>query len=128
MVDFKMFEPTDAGPEPDKVDWSKPSLAVVACDGNGHGCVLWTAGPHVASLINEAGVSRLDELGLDDAPEGICVWEGVVRGTVHHGMDGTEYDSHLEGSFRDLTDEEWASVRKNECPWDETPWTIKEPA
>jgi len=117
------FSTIDEDPPP-KLDWSKPSLAVVACDANGHGCVLWTAGPHVSSLTDEAGVSDLSDLGLDDAPEGISIWEGIIK-TVHtHTPDANEYDSWLEGSFRKPTIEEWDSIRRGECPWDEAPWVL----
>jgi hypothetical protein len=115
------FTPIDEEPRPE-YDWSKPSLAVVACDGNGHGCVLWTAGPHVESLVHEAGVTNLSDLGLDDAPEGISIWEGTIK-TVHHNTpDANEYDSWLEGSFREPTSKEWESIRKNECPWNDDEW------
>lgn len=111
--------------EPEE-DWSKASLAVVASDGSGHGCVLWTAGPHISSLLRDAGVSDLADLGLDDAPEGISVWEGVVRGHKHETMDGTEYETTTEGTFRDPTEEEWASIKKAECPWDVMTWVKKD--
>jgi len=82
-------------------DWSKPSKAVIAMSGDGgFGCVLWTVGAHVNSMIREAGVNDLDLLGLDDAPEGISIWEGDTK-TVHtHTPDCNEWDSWLEGSFR----------------------------
>ena len=120
MTDFD-FSPVDDDPPPN-LDWSKPSLAVVACDANGHGVVLWTAGPHVYSMINEAGVSDLDLLGLDDAPEGISIWEGTIKTVHHHTPDMNEHDSWLEGMFREPTDEEWDSIRKNECPWNDDDW------
>ena len=110
---------------PEEEDWTKPSLAVVACDGNGHGVVLWTAGPHIDSLISDAGVCNLADLGLDDAPVGISIWEGVVRGSRHETMDGTEYETHTEGTFRAATADEWASIKKDECPWDPTLWLLK---
>ena len=117
------FQPI--GDEPLDLDWSKPSKAVIV-QGMGGGCVLFTAGPHVDSMINEAGVSDLDNLGLDDAPEGISIWEGGIE-TVHiNTPDANEWDSWLVGKFRDPTSEEWESIRKNECPWDATLW-VKEP-
>lgn len=124
MTEFSL---TNDDPSP-KLDWTKPSLAVIACDGGGQGCVLWTVGPHVTSMIDEAGVRELDLLGLDDAPEGISIWEGSIKTVHHHTPDMNEYDSSLEGSFRTPTNEEWESIRKNECPWDEKPWILKESA
>ena len=118
MTDFSVL-PED--PPPD-YDWAKPSKAVIACDGVSHGCVLWTAGPHVDSMINEAGVSDLDNLGLGDAPEGISIWEGGIMSVHHNTPDANEYEWWLDGRFRAPTDEEWESIRRNECPWDDTEW------
>ncbi len=120
MTDFSQM---DEGPPPPKLDWSKPSLAVVV-QGMGRGCVLFSAGPHVDSMIDEAGVSDLDLLGLDDAPEGISIWEGTIKTVHHHTPDMNEYDSWLEGAFRAPTDQEWESIRKNECPWDDALWLL----
>lgn len=73
-------------------------------------------------MIDEAGVSNLCDLGLDDAPEGISIWEGGIK-TVHfHSPDCNEYDSSLIGSFRAPTPAEWESIMKAECPWCEDDW------
>jgi hypothetical protein len=73
-------------------------------------------------MINEAGVSDLDLLGLDDAPEGISIWEGEIRTSHTNTPDANEYDSWLEGAFRSPTDEEWTAIREGRCPWDEKEW------
>lgn len=109
-------------------DWSKPSKGVIANGAHG-GCVLFFAGPHLYSMVSDAGISDLDLLGLDDAPEGISIWEGGIKSVHINTPDCNEHDSWLDGSFRDPTDEEWAAIRRNECPWDEDAWLKKpEPA
>jgi hypothetical protein len=108
------------GPNFDELDWGKPSLAVIACDGNGNGCVLYTAGPHVAMDMHEIG-RGLGDIGLDDAPAGISVWEGMTAGGGYAG-DGDYHDTYLEGAFRVPTDDEWLAIRAGRCPWDEADW------
>lgn len=100
-------------------NFEDPSKAVVANYG-GDGVVVWYTGGHLDYEINEAGMGVwLADLGLDDAPDGISVWEGRYIGTQHDTIDGTEYDTECVGEFRDPTPEEWARIQKNECPWDE---------
>lgn len=102
-------------------DWSKPSRAVVACDGDFHGCVLFTVGAHVNFEIKEVGLRGLDEIGLDDAPPGISIWEGITSGGGI-AYDGDYLDTYLTGSFRAPTDEEWNAIRAGVCPWDDDQW------
>jgi hypothetical protein len=103
-------------------DWGKPSLAVVACDENGEGCILWFCGAHLDFEINEGGMKTLGDLGLDDAPPGISVWEGSYVGTKSETMDGTEYDTEVMGEFRSPTPQEWTEISLNTCPWDSDNW------
>lgn len=93
------------------------SRGVVACDGKGNGCVLWYAGASLANEIEEGGLVHLGDLGLDDAPNGISVWEGRyfwTRGPYEYPDDG---DSYPSGKFRDPTEEEWQKIRAGRCPW-----------
>lgn len=106
-----------------KRNWKKPSKGVIAFSDY-HGCVLWTAGPHLDSFITEGGLSFID-LGLDP-PEGISVWEGVIETERIHTQDINEYDSRLVGSFREPTDDEWTAIRRGKCPWDESDWDVSE--
>lgn len=109
-------------------DFDKPSRAVVANDSGGKGLVLWYVGGHLNLEISEAGMGpHLDELGLDDAPDGISVWEGIYtyKGSSRYGLDeGAE--SSPKGSFRPPTDEEWAHIRLGQCPWNVHDWLKKE--
>jgi len=59
---------------------------------------------------------------LDDAPEGISVWEGHAVG-YPQGIDGDypDPDPDLVGTFRAPTDAEWAAIRENKSPWPKEP-------
>lgn len=106
------------------MDRDKPSLAVIACDGSGQGCVLYTAGPHLQLEIYENNLRALDELGLDDAPAGISIWEGKIlyfkSGSPLEPDCGFEPD--VKGAFREPTEEEWTAIRAKRCPWDDEDW------
>ena len=96
-----------------------PSKAVIANNG-GNGIVVWYTGDHLDVEINENGMGvHLSDLGLDDAPDGISIWEGNYIGSKHDTPDGWEYETECVGEFRDPTPEEWGSIQKNECPWGE---------
>lgn len=102
-------------------DWSKPSRAVVA-NFDGDGLVLWAVGGHINFEIEAAGSRLLCHLGMYGAPEGISVWEGVAKSVRTNTPDCDEWDSWLEGDFREPTEKEWMLIRKNECPWDHSEW------
>jgi len=106
--------------------WSKykremNSRLVVACNGNG-GCVLYAIGSCWEAWHEGSGSYRLDDNCLDDAPDGISIWEGRMHGWGPD-RDG-EYDAELRGEFRDLTEEEWKLLAKGEAPWNEKDWLI----
>lgn len=94
--------------------------AVVASDGNGNGCVVWYVGESMRNEIEECGFRGLDELGLDDAPAGISVWEGTyvwIRGGYECPEDG-EMVVGSNSAFRAPTDEEWTAIREKRNPWE----------
>ena len=101
--------------------WSKPSLAVVANHGDA-GCVLYTAGPHVASHLEQIG-PRLDDLWLDDAPRGITVWEGVYGPHRLPSMDDVDDGCELVGTFRAPTSNEWDAIVRGSNPWRMEAWS-----
>ena len=95
------------------------SKGVIACDGNGHGVVLWGVGTGLRQEIDEYCFHALGDLGLDDAPAGVSVWEGTYvwqSGGFEHPEDG---DMQPVGAFRAPTDDEWTSIRCGNCPWAE---------
>jgi len=103
----------------------KPSRALVACNERGHGAVVAWVGADLYLEICEAGLSDLGDLGLDDAPFGLSIWEGrYMTYRTGNPLDGEDYDTEAKGAFRDLTDEEWAAVRGRRVPWDRDEWLI----
>lgn len=110
---------------PQELDWSRPSLALVACDGHGQGCVIYTAGPHVRYMLDEIGPA-LDDIGLDDAPPGISVWKGKTLGTKSHdGESDVELVAVDENErFRAPTPNEWLAIEHGACPWNESQWLV----
>lgn len=120
--EWEVAEPIDLGEQ--VPPWSKykrelKSRLVVACNG-GAGCVLYAIGSCWAVWHEGSGSYRLDDNGLDDAPDGISIWEGRMQ-SWGPDRDG-EYDAELRGEFRDLTEEEWRLLAKGEAPWDEKEW------
>ena len=107
-------------------DWRRPSLAVVA-NTDVASVVLFTAGPHVRSFIDDVCSPLLDEHGIDGAPSGISVWEGMIRSAHYNTPDMNEYDAWLEGTFREPTDAEWLSICQGKCPWNDADWDLPNP-
>lgn len=97
--------------------FDEPSKGVIACDGDGHGCVLWAFGAHLRFEVEEAGFHALGDLGLDDAPQGVSIWEGMYMwepGGWENPQDGETFP---QGTFRNPTDDEWLAIRAGRCPW-----------
>jgi hypothetical protein len=95
-----------------------PALAVVACDGVGHGVVIWHLG--LQHEIEDGGLYELSDLGLDDAPQGISVWDGHIIWTRSSSTPDSpaEDDCELVGEFRDPTPEEWACIQCDHSPFE----------
>jgi hypothetical protein len=105
------------GEKSEKSEATWRSKAVVASDGLGNGCVIWYVGGALESEIEEAGLTDLSDLGLNDAPQGISVWEGVyiwLPGGHECPDDGTTDPS---GAFRPPTAEEWTLIQSGKNPW-----------
>lgn len=93
----------------------EPEIAVVAAN-RGDGCVLWHAGGGLDYMLAEVS-ARLSEIGLDDAPDGVSIWEGHLLSWESHTPSGTEYDGELQGTFREPTPEEWVGIMRGDGPW-----------
>lgn len=103
------------------LSFDEPSKGVIACDGEGRGCVLWAVGAHLRFEMEECRLFGLGDLGLDDAPAGVSIWEGKFiwqSGGWECPQDGEMFP---KGAFRSPTDEEWEAIRAGRCPWQETP-------
>lgn len=108
-----------------KYDPTKDSRAVVANAKSG-GVVLWYVGYHLYEEIEIAQLVDLDDLGLEEAPEGISIWEGIYGYT--YDSDSGKIDlTEPEGDFREPTEEEWSVIKQGKPPWDERQWIIEEP-
>lgn len=106
-------------------DFSKPSRAVVVCGAGDHCALLYWVGGHIAIEVDECCVTDPIDIGLAPENHGIWVWEGKghwTPGPYEYPEDG---DYWLDGSFREPTKEEWASIQRNECPWDDEDWKLK---
>lgn len=98
------------------------SIALIASNGN-HGCVMAHHGSGIEYEIEAIGDGPLEDFGLDDAPEGLSIWEGYLHATGGRSMFEDDYETSLEGEFRDLTDEEWALLKETGVPWKYEPCT-----
>lgn len=105
--------------------WKRSSKAVVANGYGSHcGAILWTAGPHIRMELEETGLSSLEDLGLDDAPHGISIWEGSYHYSTDRSWEGIDEGGSAEprGSFRVPTEAEWLSIKLGKCPWSDLEW------
>lgn len=104
----------------DERPYHKDCIALVACDGRGHGiilqakqyCALWWD-------MDQVGSVDLSDYGLDLAPAGVSIWEGKaiwIPGSYECPQDGS---TDFEGDFRRLTSEEAAKVQAGEPIWPE---------
>lgn len=114
--DLRGIDPTHESTRP-----AVPSQGVVASNGQGKGCVLWwTDGSNLDAEIRECS-SDLAELGLDDAPRGLSIWEGSYRWVP--GPWDCPSDGHTEpiGKFRPPTADEWTAIMAGTSPFPEPP-------
>lgn len=102
---------------------TKPGRAVVANDKTGNGIVLWAVGD-VAQEVEDIS-PMLQDVGLNDAPVGVSVWEGNVH-WFQSGWETPEWEAELKGVFRAPTEEEWGAIRRGLSPWDKNEWLIEE--
>lgn len=97
------------------------SRALIA-NGRHRGCVLQYKGPGIENEIDECGLYGLDDLGLDDAPEGLSIWEGMLHTRrVGNPIDGEEWEGELVGTFRPLTADEWGILTGGGLLWPPDP-------
>jgi len=92
-----------------------PSKALIACMG-GTGVLLEYIGSAISWHVDEFS-SSLDDLGLDDAPDGLSIWEGTMGSRRVQTQDGDDWDYEVNGAFRDLTPEEWDKLKAGEPLW-----------
>ena len=107
-------EPADLTPPRKRVGATTDSIALIAAR-KGHGVILAHDGGGIEADIEAVGLGALDDHGLDNAPDGLSIWEGRMSGwgPDHNG----DYDCELRGTFRPLTDAEWTMFRETGTPW-----------
>jgi hypothetical protein len=93
-----------------------PNRAVVAQGETGCGVVLYSTGEGMRCLLENG--PRLDDVGMDDAPPGIWIWEGGLAGG-ERAHEGDYNDVYPVGKFREPTEIEWAAIKRGETPWPE---------
>lgn len=98
---------------------STDSIALIA-SMNGVGVILEEDGGGIEASIEEVGRAIQDN-GLDDAPDGLSIWEGRYHTSCLNTPDGIDYDAELIGTFRELTDKEWQRYRDTGLPWEFEP-------
>lgn len=105
----------DKEPEEPQLKWdmSKPSLALIASNGDRRAVILEWTGGHLAYFM-EADVEWTHDQLFDGAPEGLRVWEGKI--TSHRYYEG-DYDYWLDGVYRELNTEEWLSLQAGRDLW-----------
>lgn len=122
LFEGKTFEPIEADPPARRkrmAPWDREeSIALIAAK-DGKGCILSHDGDGIEADIDSLGVGDLGDHGLDDAPDGLSIWEGRLDAWVSHSPEnGTDYEAQLEGKFRDLTEREWFLLRNTGTPWE----------
>lgn len=96
---------------------SWPSAALIAT-GMHAGVILYAKpGCDLYYEMHELGTDRTDDYGLDNAPPGLCIWEGTSSwepGGYECPADG---QMNYEGKFRPLTHEEIQCVMVSRPIW-----------
>jgi len=104
------------------VSKQKPESRAVVANGCSQGVALWWWGQHIDCEVDAFG-DGLTDLGLDDAPHGVSVWEGHYVYTTVQYIEHVEHESAPVGNFRAPTDTEWDAIRRGVSPWaDLAPW------
>lgn len=107
-------------------DWDKNSMAVIVCDDNDDGWVMFYVGAHLDQEIDNTS-RRLSDLGLGGTAActpGVWIWEGCYCGSGVPSMAGDYSDPKLVGTSRRPTEAEWAAIRAGENPWKVEDWVI----
>lgn len=97
------------------------SIALIASVG-GDGVILEWHGNDIYWEFEGEGCLRTDFHGMDDAPDGLSIWEGKM--CCDQGYEDPVPDCSLEGEYRDLTPEEWKLLQDTGVPWELEPCDV----
>lgn len=101
---------------PRRYPWDKrDSIALIASSG-GTGVILEFDGTGIEGDIETESSRRLDDHGLDNAPDGLSIWEGKLR--VTSSRYDEDVDCELVGEFRELSRVEWGLLETSGVPWE----------
>lgn len=121
LFDNLQSQEVEQSPRRKRIGATTDSVALIA-NNCGNGVILACDGPGIEADIEAVGIGHLDDHGLDNAPDGLSIWEGkLTGGQVGNGYDGYDYETELVGSFRALTEREWALLRDTGTPWEFEP-------
>lgn len=99
------------------------SKALIANHPKMGGCFLEVWGD-LEEVIDETGLQRLDDYGLDDSPIGLSIWEG----DLHYEGEDDRAEAVLEDKpCRRLTDKEWEKFKSGSPLWKEGGYGWKYP-
>lgn len=101
------------------------SRCYVASDGDKRIIVIDWIGKELEEWMEQIGEIDLTEHEVPAA--GLFIWEGGIRRENYDTPMGREYDIHLDGEFRKLTDEEWNMLQEEPyaAPWDNSNWLVE---
>lgn len=104
--------------------WKKglDSMAVVAGDGKGNAILLHWVGNSLDQEIHNISDDP-KELGLVPDEPGVFIWEGKLHSSRDYYGD---YDTWLEGEFRQPSTVEWMHLSQDEEPWDRNEFVLPE--
>jgi hypothetical protein len=92
----------------------KEHKLLIAGDGKGNGSVLEYRGWGPTMDIRESGLTDLGDMGLDEAPLGLSIFEATKynAGGHYNGFTGDYSDptGYEDGDFRELTRQEWDAI------------------
>ena len=107
--------------KPSERPYDARSVAIIA--RGKYGGTVVCAKPNSALYweIHDVGSSNLEDFGLDSAPDGISIWEGIAvwrPGGWEYPQDG---QTDFEGEFRRPNAEELTKMAAGEPLWPEPP-------
>lgn len=101
-----------------KDPWNKTNSIALVASNNGHGCILAFNGEGIEVDFEHESDPSLDMHWMDDAPDGLSIWEGCYKDHETWGDHGMDYDGELVGTFRPLTEREWELLKSTGTPWE----------
>jgi hypothetical protein len=103
-------------PHKDWVGRTTRSIALISCF-NGTGCIMAHEGPDMFYEMESIPEIDLKSHGMENAPNGLSIWEGQMLGGEYDAWNGDYNDTVMKGKFRSLTKEEHDRLMECKTPW-----------